>query len=56
VLVMHDMLGVYTRKPAKFVKDFLTDEHNETKDITGAFKAYHQAVKDRTFPTPAHSF
>ena len=22
VLVMHDMLGVYTRKPAKFVKDF----------------------------------
>ena len=56
VLVMHDMLGVYTRKPAKFVKDFLTDEHNETKDITGAFKAYHKAVKERTFPTPAHSF
>ncbi len=56
MLVMHDMLGVYTRKPAKFVKNFLTDEHNETKDITGAFNAYHQAVKDRTFPTPAHSF
>lgn len=56
VLVMHDMLGVYTRKPAKFVKDFLTDESNQTHDITGAFKAYHKAVKERTFPTAEHSF
>lgn len=56
VLVMHDMLGVYTRKPAKFVKDFLTAEENETKDIVGAFKAYHKAVKERTFPTLEHSF
>lgn len=56
VLVMHDMLGVYTRKPAKFVKDFLTAQENESKDITGAFKAYHQAVKNRTFPTAEHSF
>lgn len=56
VLVMHDMLGVYTRKPAKFVKDFLTAEENETKNIVGAFKAYHKAVKERTFPTLEHSF
>lgn len=56
VLVMHDMLGVYTRKPAKFVKDFLTDDSNATRDITGAFKAYHNAVKQRTFPTADHSF
>lgn len=56
VLVMHDMLGVYTRKPAKFVKDFLTDDSNTTRDITGAFKAYHNAVKQRTFPTADHSF
>ncbi len=56
VLVMHDMLGVYTRKPAKFVKDFLKDENNETGDIVGAFKNYHQAVKERTFPTAQHSF
>lgn len=56
VLVMHDMLGVYTRKPAKFVKDFLTSEENATKDITGAFRAFHQAVKNRTFPTAEHSF
>lgn len=56
VLVMHDMLGVYTRKPAKFVKDFLKDESNVTGDIVGAFKNYHQAVKNRTFPTAKHSF
>ena len=56
VLVMHDMLGVYTRKPAKFVKDFLTDASNTSGDIIGAFQAYHQAVKHRAFPTAAHSF
>lgn len=56
VLVMHDMLGVYTRKPAKFVKNFLHDEGNQTHDITRAFRAYHQAVKERTFPTLEHSF
>lgn len=56
VLVMHDMLGVYTRKPAKFVKDFLNDESNESKDILGAFKNFHQAIKDRSFPTLEHSF
>ena len=56
VLVMHDMLGIYTRKPAKFVKNFLTDDSNQTKDIVGAFKAYHHAVKQRAFPTKQHSF
>lgn len=56
VLVMHDMLGVYTRKPAKFVKDFLTDDSNLSGDIVGAFRAYHQAVKNRAFPTAEHSF
>lgn len=56
VLVMHDMLGVFTRKPAKFVKDFLTDEGNVTGDIVGAFRNFHKAVKERTFPTLEHSF
>lgn len=56
VLVMHDMLGVYTRKPAKFVKDFLKDKGNVTGDIVGAFRNFHQAVKNRTFPTLEHSF
>ncbi len=56
VLVMHDMLGVYTHKPAKFVKDFLNDEGNQSKDIVGAFKNFHKAVKEQTFPTLEHSF
>lgn len=56
VLVMHDMLGVYTRKPAKFVKDFLTSAENTTHDVVGAFRAYHQAVVTGQFPTAEHSF
>lgn len=56
VLVMHDMLGVYTRKPAKFVKDFLTDDGNQTHDVLGAFVNFHQSVKDGTFPSAEHSF
>lgn len=56
VLVMHDMLGVYTRKPAKFVKNFLTDTSNQTSDILGAFSAYHQAVKTASFPAHEHTF
>lgn len=56
VLVMHDVLGVYTRKPAKFVKNFLTDDGNETGDILGAFCHYHESVKNKTFPSFKHSF
>ncbi|UTO04308.1 3-methyl-2-oxobutanoate hydroxymethyltransferase [Moraxella sp. FZLJ2107] len=56
VLVMHDMLGIYTRKPAKFVKNFMTDSSNQTGGITGAFAAYHQAVKDKRFPSVEHTF
>ena len=56
VLVMHDMLGVHTRKPARFVKDFLTAPENQTHDVVGAFRAFHAEVRARTFPTPAHSF
>lgn len=56
VLVMHDMLGVYTQKPAKFVKDFLNDEHNTTGGILGAFENYHQSVKSQRFPSLEHGF
>lgn len=56
VLVMHDMLGVHTRKPAKFVKDFLADESNKTGDILGAFINFHQAVKNKTFPSDEHGY
>ena len=56
VLVMHDMLGVYTKKPAKFVKDFLNDAGNQSKDIVGAFTNYHQSVKQGSFPSVEHTF
>lgn len=56
VLVMHDMLGVYTRQPAKFVKNFLKDDSNQTGDILGAFINFHQAVKNKTFPSNEHVF
>lgn len=53
ILVMHDMLGIHTQKPAKFVKDFLGGNPN---GVVGAFRAYHEAVKQGHFPTTAHSF
>lgn len=56
VLVMHDMLGVYTQKPARFVKDFLKDDGNETGDILGAFRNFHNAVKNKSFPSQKHGF
>jgi len=53
VLVLHDMLGLHTGKPARFVKNFLADSHD---GITGAFHAYTQAVKEGRYPAPEHGF
>lgn len=52
VLVMHDMLGVTTGKTARFVKNFLA----ESDSVQGAFAAYAQAVRDRSFPAEEHTF
>jgi 3-methyl-2-oxobutanoate hydroxymethyltransferase len=53
VLVLHDMLGLHTGKPARFVKNFL----NESQDgIPGAFKAFVAAVKAGSYPAPEHGF
>ncbi len=51
VLVMHDMLGLNTR-PAKFVKNFLTDG----RTIQQAFAAYVAEVKSGQFPATEHGF
>ena len=51
VLVMHDMLGLNNR-PAKFVKNFLTDGRN----IQQAFAAYVADVKSGQFPAAEHGF
>ncbi|WP_321965024.1 3-methyl-2-oxobutanoate hydroxymethyltransferase [Paraburkholderia sp. J7] len=52
VLVMHDALGVYLGRKAKFVKNFM----EEQTSIEGAIKAYVAEVKAGTFPSPDHSF
>ena len=52
VLVMHDMLGVFPGKTAKFVKNFMQGQTS----IQAAVKAYVDAVKDRSFPAAEHTF
>lgn len=51
VLVMHDMLGL-NPKPAKFVKNFLTEGHT----ISEAFTSYVNEVKSGTFPSAEYEF
>lgn len=52
VLVSYDMLGINTQRLAKFVKNFLKDNH----DIQGAVKAFISAVKTQEFPDDQHSY
>ncbi|MDA8389483.1 MAG: 3-methyl-2-oxobutanoate hydroxymethyltransferase [Gammaproteobacteria bacterium] len=51
VLVMHDALGLNARAP-RFVRDFLA----QGGSVEGAFRAYAEAVRDRTFPAEAESY
>lgn len=53
VLVLHDMLGVYPGKKARFVKNFMS---GGVSSIQGAVEAYVKSVKALTFPTEEHSF
>lgn len=52
VLVLHDMLNISVGKKPKFSKNFM--EGNGA--IDAAIAAYHQAVKQQSFPTAEHSF
>ena len=52
VLVMHDMLGVFPGKTAKFVKNFMTGRSS----IQEAVGAYVVEVKAKTFPAAEHIF
>lgn len=52
VLVMHDMLGVFPGRKAKFVKDFMDGQTT----IAAAICAYIRAVRDKSFPAPEHCF
>lgn len=52
VLVMHDLLGVFPGRKAKFVKNFMEGQTS----IDAAVSAYVAAVKDSSFPGVEHCF
>ncbi len=66
VLVIQDLLGIYTGAPGKnpedfksprFVRNFLQDSAvNAKPSIQAAVAAYVQAVKDKSFPALEHSY
>jgi 3-methyl-2-oxobutanoate hydroxymethyltransferase len=52
VLVMHDLLGVFPGRKARFVKNFMEGQTS----IDAAVQAYVAAVKDGSFPAAEHCF
>ena len=52
VLVLHDMLGIYPGKAARFVRNFM----NGAASIEAAVSAYVKAVKDGSFPATEHCY
>lgn len=52
VLVLHDMLGVFPGRKARFVKNFMEG----ASSIDAAVAAYVAAVKDGSFPTREHCY
>jgi 3-methyl-2-oxobutanoate hydroxymethyltransferase len=52
VLVMHDLLGVFPGRKARFVKNFMDGQTS----IDAAIGAYVGAVKDGSFPALEHCF
>lgn len=52
VLVMHDLLGVFPGRKARFVKNFMEGQTS----IDAAVRAYIAAVKDKSFPASEHCF
>ncbi|HEY8119057.1 MAG TPA: 3-methyl-2-oxobutanoate hydroxymethyltransferase [Methylophilaceae bacterium] len=52
VLVLHDMLGIYSGKSPKFVRNFMLS----ASSIQQAVEHYVQAVKSGEFPATEHSF
>ncbi len=52
VLVLHDMLGVYPGRKARFVRNFM----ESSTSIDAAVQAYVAAVKDGSFPAAEHCY
>lgn len=55
VLVVQDMLGLTMGRVAKFVRNFMIEQSGATA-ILDAFKAYHVAVQDQSFPAKEQTF
>jgi 3-methyl-2-oxobutanoate hydroxymethyltransferase len=55
VLVVQDMLGLNFGHVAKFVRNFMKEQAGAAA-IADAFKAYHAAVQDGSFPAKEHTF
>ncbi len=52
IMVLHDLLGLYPGKPARFVKNFLI----ETNQVQSAIQNYVDAVVNREFPSAEHCY
>ncbi len=52
IMVLHDLLGLYPGKPARFVKNFLA----ETNQVQSAIQNYVNAVVNREFPAAEHCY
>jgi 3-methyl-2-oxobutanoate hydroxymethyltransferase len=52
VLVLHDMLGIYPGRKARFVRNFMLG----AESIEAAVAGYVQAVKDGGFPLAEHTY
>ncbi|MFC0269178.1 3-methyl-2-oxobutanoate hydroxymethyltransferase [Kushneria aurantia] len=52
ILVMHDMLGATSGRVPRFVRNFLAGSGS----LQDAFRAYHEAVRERRFPADEHCF
>ncbi len=52
VLVLHDMLGIYPGKKARFVKNFM----DGAASIEEAVACYTASVRDGGFPAPEHGY
>ena len=52
VLVLHDMLGIYPGRKARFVRNFM----DGASSVQDAIRRYVEAVRTGAFPAPEHSF
>jgi 3-methyl-2-oxobutanoate hydroxymethyltransferase len=52
VLVLHDILDVYPGRKPRFVRNFMQGQPS----IAAALAAYVEAVKQRRFPAPEHTY